>query len=206
MKKTFLICLLSLNAMAARVFDPKEVPWVADLKAQKVFFFHVCGNSNILPTQKSLNRDFAFGADNQGFFFTETPGIGEYQSVLKTQGVEEAKASLKARFEKAHLWRHSKKGLTDLGVPTKMEFPFKHTIKDCLAGSPNSMGYECKAGDYRTTCCHEKFWGPVVSWGEQQEYILKYTPDPSVKFKVPGESTNRYCNFQQINEVTGSGR
>jgi len=205
MKKIlFLFLLIHVNAMAS--FKPEDVPWLADLKEHKTFFFHVCGSSDIMPTVKSFNKDFAFGAENQGFFFTGTPGVGEYFSVLETEGTEEAKASFRARFEKAHLWRHTSKGLTDLGVPTKFEFPFVATIKDCLAGSKNSMGLECKDGAFRVTCCSEKFIGPKIYWGAKQEYVLKYSPDPSVRLKVPGERSNRYCNFQQINEVAGSGR
>jgi hypothetical protein len=202
----FAVLFVSLNALAGRIFDSKEVSWLSDLKSQKVFFFHVCGSSKILPTQKSLNKDFAFGMENQGFFFTEMPGVGEYQAVIKTLGVEEAKASLRARFEKAHLWRHSQKGLTDLGAPTKIELPFLATVKDCLNGSKNSMGFECKKSEYRTICCSEKFVGPRISWGAKQEYLLMFSPDPSVRLKVPAESTHRYCNFQQINEVAGSGK
>lgn len=186
--------------------DPKVVPWLEDLKKAKLFFFHVCGSSDIMPYAKSLKRDFAFGDGAQGFFFTDTPGIGEYWSTLKGEKTDAAKKQLKERFEKAHLWRHSKEGLTDLGTPTKMEFPFAFSIKDCLEGSKNSMGMQCRDDDKERGCCYEKFLGPKIYWGSKQEYILRYTPDPSVKLKVPGESKNRYCNFQQIIEVKGSGR
>jgi hypothetical protein len=196
----------SLTAIAGSLYDPKEVPWLGDLKQAKVFFFHVCGSENILPMKKSLNRDFAFGAEDQGFFFTQTPSAGEYFSMLETQGLDEAKASFTSQFEKAHLWRHSKSGLVDLGAPTKIELPFKATIKDCMAGSKNSHGMECRPDLERRICCYEKFIGPRIYWGANQEYILKYSPDPSVKLKVPGESKNRYCNFQQIIEIRGSGR
>lgn len=208
MNRYILIPFLSvcLNATAARVFSPEEVPWVAELQARKVFFFHVCGSSKIRPTKKSLNQDFALGTEKQGFFFTEMPGLSEYDSTLRTQGMEQAKNSLRARFEKAHLWRHSEKDLTDLGAPTKIELPFQATVKDCLEGSKNSLGIECTQPRFRSICCAEKFAGPTIYWGSNQEYVLKFSPDPSVKLKVPGEHDNRYCNFQQINEVAGSGR
>lgn len=96
------------------------------------------------------------------------PGVGEYRSVIKTMGLEEAKAALGARLEKAHLWRHSEKGLSDLGAPTKIEYPFQATIKDCLNGSKNSMGFECKKPEDRVRCCSEKFSGPRLSWGPKR--------------------------------------
>jgi hypothetical protein len=208
MNKTvfFFLLLTSFHVTAARVFDPKEVPWLADLRAEKIFFFHVCGTAEILPTRKSLNRDFAVGVEKQGYFFTDMLGTGEYQSLIETQNLEGAKTALRARFEKARLWRHSPKGLTDLGVPTKIEFPFLATIKDCREGAKNSLGRECSVPESRATCCSEKFSGPLVYWGAKEEFVLKYSPDPSVRLKVPGETKNRFCNFEQINEVSGSGR
>lgn len=202
----FLIALLSFELKAAKTLDPKEVPWLEELKTRKLFFFHVCGSSDILPTHKSLNKDFVLGTESFGYFFTETPNTPEYWSTLQTQNKEEAINSLRSRFGKAHLWRYSKEGLLDLGTPTKFDFPFKSTIKDCLEGSENSLGIDCQKNEHRKACCQEKFNGPLIYWGTNHEFVLKYSPDPSVKLKVPGESKNRFCNFQQILEVKGSGR
>ena len=205
--RIFLSCLLFLVSTGGFAFiDPHDVPWLEDLKQSKLFFFHVCGSANILPTTQSLNRDFAFGSEKLGYFFTEAPGIGEYWSLIKESSQEDAKTALRSRFSKTHLWSHSVKGLMDLGTPTKMDFPFQASIKDCMAGSKNSMGMECRPGQDRASCCSEKFVGPLFYWGPNQEYVLKFSPDPSVKLKVKGERKNRFCNFQQVIEIKGSGR
>lgn len=200
------IGLLFLSREASAQFDPADVPWMASLQKSKVFFIHVCGSADIMPTRKSLARDFIVTPKNDGYFFTKTPGVPEYWTYLRDMTVEDAKRALHDRFKDAHMWRYSEDQLIDLGIPTKMDFPFTATIKDCVAGSKNSLGGVCRPDSDRTSCCTEKFAGPVFYWGSNQEYALKFSPDPSVKLRVKGEKKNRFCNFQQIIEVKGAGR
>ncbi len=200
------IGLLFLTPESPAQFDPVDVPWMASLQKSKVFFIHVCGSADIMPTRKSLARDFILGPKDDGYFFTETPGIPEYWTYVREHTLQEAKAALQTRFNEAHLWRYTPDQLVDLGKPTKMEFPFIATIKDCMNGSKNSLGLVCNSDMNRKACCAEKFAGPVFYWGPNQDYALKFSPDPSVQLRVKGEKKNRFCNFQQIIEVKGAGR
>lgn len=204
--KLVIVFVFCLNAFATKTILPKDVSWFPTLQQADILFFHVCGSENIQPTIRSLNRDFALGSEREGYLFTEMPGVGEYRATIKGYKLDEAKQMLTSRFEKAHLWYHSKNGLKDIGTPTKIDLLFKATVKDCYEDSVNSMGLKCRPGFEKRICCEEKFMGPVVYWGAHQEYILRYSPDPSVRLKVPRESKHRYCNFQSTIEVKGNQR
>lgn len=80
-----------------------------------------------------------------------------------------------------------------------MDFSFSATIKDCMEGAKTTLGNDCShlKGDGRHSCCREKFSGPTIFWGDNENYKLMYSPDPSVRLKVDGEKTHRYCNVQE---------
>lgn len=193
------------SCLASYLADANSVPWTKDLSDAKQYFFYVCGNKNIQLTKKSLNRDFAMGAAKDGYVFTKMLTNGEYFSILKNAKLDDAKAELTKKFAGSHLWRQSPKGLVDLGAPTKIDTRIKATIKDCVEGSVHPSGYKVDHQN-RLSICSEKIMGPVVYYGEKQQYVLHYTPDPSIAFKVPGEKSLRFCNFQEHIELKGPGR
>lgn len=202
MKRFFIIFtfLFPLFSQAKKI-KATEVYWLPQVAEKNISEFNVCGNSDIQPTKKSLLKHFSQGAEQTGFFFSNLISSQRYYALLSEKNLEEAKSALEDDFNKTHLWKYSKdKGIEDLGTPRKVDFHFTATIKDCLEGAKTTLGTDCSRfeGTHRRSCCREKFVGPVVFWGsDKEEYKLLYSPDPSIRLKVPGERKHRYCNVQE---------
>lgn len=203
MIKSFLpLTLLFCYSANAKKIDLANVPWATKIKEAGIQNLTVCGSSSISVSDKSLNKDFIIGT--RGYFFVNMLQHKDYLQTIKQMTVNETKDKLTKDFGQSQLWTYSKeKGVQNLGAPTKTEFPFKATVKDCVKGEKASSGMDCSIheGTDRESCCFEKFRGPIIYWGNNSEYKLMYSPDPSVRIKVPGEKKHRYCNVQEIIEI-----
>lgn len=199
MKQGILILVfLSPILTYAKAIKASEVFWLPRLAEKDVREFHVCGDSEIQPTKKSLSRHFALGSRKTGFLFSNLISYRQYVALLSEKTSEEAKSALRVEFSQTHLWRYSKEnGFEDLGAPGKVDLPFSASIKDCMEGAKTTLGADCSRYEERRGCCGEKFVGPVLFWGDKEEYKLMYNPDPSVRLRVAGEKKHRYCNVQE---------
>jgi hypothetical protein len=195
-----LLFLVFVSIAEAKVIKLADVPWLSQLKKADLKSIHVCGTPRILLNKRSLKSQFFFGQQRRGYFFTEMISKKDYFDILKVESSSKAKSILGSKFGKTHLWvLSSQNELKDLGVPSKIEFPFETTIRDCTEGSKAHHGIDCSQSQGRELqqCCSEKFPGPVIYWGEKQEYQLKYSPDPSVRLSVPSEKVVWYCNVEE---------
>lgn len=185
---------LTLLAIADAQAGP--VPWIQKLKDLGVTRVHVCGNSSIRPNLRSVQRDVIMGPGGKGYVLSQMLTHGEYWKLLKENGLEDAKAALTQKFKEAQLWEVSDSGEPkNLGAPIRFEFPMKSTVKDCVNHGEASRGQKCNSNDPtwpRESCCREKFFGPSVFW---DGFVLMYSPDPSVRLKVPGERAHRFCDI-----------
>lgn len=202
MLKVIVLTLLFTPTLSlAQRLDTKDFPWAKGLKESQVKSFHVCGDSDIQPTKKSLKKDFLIGKNKSGLLFSGMMSKDEYFTILKTENLESAKSRFRERFSEARLWKVNGNGeIKDIGSPAEIDLPFTATVKDCMEGAKTSLGSDCSMISVasRATCCQEKFSGPRIKWAEgNREYRLGYSPDPSVRLKVPGERKNRYCNVQR---------
>ncbi len=190
----FLVTLvLLLSPAEAKRIDPSGIDWLAQAKVAGVRKLTACGSSKIAVNRRSLRSDVQFGKSGQGYFLTELPTAVEYFTILKAVGLEEAKAELGRRFGSAHLWEVSASGaVSDRGKPTHVDFSMKATVKDCVSTSLTSLGSTCPASRDRASCCEEKFAATRVSW---ERVTLSFSPDPSVRLRVPGERLHRYCDI-----------
>lgn len=198
----FLFNLLLVSPMIeARTLNASDLPWTKKLHQSGIKKIYICGSPSIQPNKRSINKDFLIGPHQNGYFFTQIPNEAEYFKILKTHPLSCAKTEIQTQFGKAHLWRYSTKdGPKDLGTPSQIDLPFTATIQDCVESSLNSNGIDCSKykEKERESCCREKFNGPIVHWGD---YKLPYSPDPSVRLKLPDEKTIRYCNVQESVEL-----
>lgn len=201
MKKiVFALVLMFPLVSQAKTIKTSEVNWLPKLAEKNIREFHVCGNPQIQLNKKSLSKDFAFGFKQAGYLFSNLISFQQYISILSEKNSEEAKSALQAEFSRAHLWKYSKKtGFEDLGTVSKIDLRFSTTIKDCMEGAKTSLGNDCSklTGDSRRGCCSEKFTGPALYWGNNEQFKLMYSPDPSVRLKVNKEKNHRYCNVQE---------
>jgi hypothetical protein len=194
------LCLLSLNiAFAAeKKLDPGGLKWPQALKEAGVKEFNVCGTPNIQNSVQSLKSDFFTGKGHKGYLLSGLISYDEYWKILKTQNLNSAKEVLKKAFSKTMLWRVSEDGdVKNFHHPIEILTPFTATIKDCVEGTKTTLGTSCSGYnlEQRESCCSEKFVGLKVVWqGHKDSFVLKYSPDPSIKLKVPGERTNRFCH------------
>lgn len=200
----FTICVLFYlfsSVTNGASIESSKVNWLSLLLKHLVKEFHVCGNSNIFPTAKSINKDFLLGPEGSGFLFSSLLGHKDFFSLLENQNLEQSRKSMLKAFGEARLWRYTKgAGLQNLGQPTKIEIPFTATVKDCLEGAPRTIGGVCSEERLKvsSSCCREKFVGPIIYWGDQFQFKLLYSPDPSVRLRVPGEKLHRFCNIQEL--------
>lgn len=184
----------------AKVINKSELPWIGALADHGVHEFNVCGNSEIQLTRKSLSKNFLVGSDKSGYLFSNMLSYQNYLKLLSDKKLTEAKTELEKEFNKARLWRYtSETGFENLGAPSKVVSRFTASIKDCMEGARTTLGNDCSRyeGAGRRGCCGEKFTGPEISWGDDKEYRLLYSPDPSIRLKVVGEKKHRYCNIQE---------
>lgn len=184
----------------ATVLKPTELPWLAKLADHSVKEFNVCGSSEIQPTKKSISKHFISGLKPSGYLFSNLLSHQQYFKLLTDKNLNDAKAELQKEFSKTHLWKYTKEnGFEDLGTPTKIVSRFSASIKDCMEGAKTTLGNDCTPfkGEGRRNCCGEKFVGPEITWVKGGEYKLLYSPDPSVRLKVVGEKTHRYCNIRE---------
>lgn len=184
----------------AKVIKKSELPWLAKLAEHNVVEFNVCGDSEILPTKKSISKHFIVGPNSSGYLFSNLLSYQQYFKLLTEKNLVAAKAELEKEFSKTHLWKYTKEnGFEDLGAPSKVISPFTASIKDCMEGAKTTLGNDCSRseGANRRGCCGEKFIGPEIYWERGGKYILSYSPDPSTQLKVDGEMKFRYCNVQE---------
>ncbi len=190
--------LLGVNA---KTINQTDVTWISKIIEKQIKNFNICGSADILLNKKSLNKDFFQGVPPRGYFFTEMISYQEFLDVLASKNLLDAKVALLQKFNISHLWIFTEgKGLEDFGVPSKIDLPFTATIKDCVEGAKTTLGNDCSSYKLseRRSCCAEKFSGPSVYWGKRSDFKLMYSPDPSVRLKVFGESKHRYCNVQSL--------
>lgn len=196
---TLLLVLMSPLSFATGL-PVSSLPWLSELTKRNVIEFHVCGDSQVRPTKKSLAKHFVTGSTKAGYLLSNLPTMEDYEGVLSDQNLDAAKVELEQKFRQAHLWKYTEgKGFEDLGTPENFDAAFTATIKDCVEGARTTLGADCSKfqGIARRSCCGEKFVGPVITWGKNSEYQLLYSPDPSVRLKVAGEKSHRYCVVQE---------
>lgn len=198
----FLICVSANGARLAT----GSFPWQTALKEAGIRKIYVCGDRNIQPTKKSIQRNFHVGPNKEGYLITGLFSIDQYFQILTDNNLEPAKEKLLTELSNVNIWRVEQSGkLHSLGRPSTVQLPFTATVKDCVAGARTTLGNDCSrtAAKYRESCCREKFIGPVLEWtmsdpkgverAMKQTIKLHYSPDPSVGLQVPKESV-RFCN------------
>lgn len=194
MKKMILfIGVVFVVLLQAKNVSVKNFSSIIDFKKISGKTVSICGNNNIQLTKKSLSKNFIFGKPAKGYLITDLISYDEYWQILKTKNLIEAKSELKVRLNDAQLWIATREGVESLGSPANVEFPFTATVKDCLDGAKTTLGNNCAGSE---SCCAEKFVGPVITWKEQ--FRLGYSPDPSVRLKISGDSQPRYCEIRDI--------
>ncbi len=179
--------------------------WIQGLKDVGVESFSVCGSSAIQVTKSSVKKNFLVGDPIRGYIVSDLLSHNKYWEIMKSLNLAAAKADLSTKFSKARIWQVNEDGMIQSqGLPTEVELPFVATVKDCVEGAKTSLGNDCShhAIDQRMGCCMEKFLGPRISWKTQAgEFKLFYSPDPSVRLRVPGEKNHRYCNVVNLVKV-----
>ena len=110
-----------------------------------------------------------------------------------------AREIFRQRFLDTKLWRAAKTGTLDsIGNPSEVTWDATATVRDCVAGAKTTLGTDCsnsKDNKSKARCCSEKFVGPEAVWHTPQgDFVLYYSPDPSVRLKAPRESKHRYWN------------
>ena len=192
----FALCSLPLFSFADTI-DSKKFKWMENLKIRGISEINICGDANVLNSEKSLRENFLLGMPKHGLIFSKLPALDEYWKILKNYNKDQAQIELKKEFFKTTLWEISEKGMIkSLGNPTSFEAKFTATIKDCIEGANKTIGGNCThySIDKRESCCSEKFVGPVISWlSGKKKITLFYSPDPSVRLRIPGEKSHRYC-------------
>lgn len=205
LRNLFLLLAFSISIFTqAKTMNTSDVTWFASAKKAGITNFNVCGSANISLNKKALNKYFTFGPKKIGYLFTNLSTKEEYDKILRDFNLNDAKSNLYEMLKKTNLWTYSKKeGFKNLGLPSKIEYPFTATVKDCMEGAKTTAGNDCSKneGDQKMACCREKFAGPIVYWGKNQAYKLNYSPDPSVSMKVPGEKSSRFCNIRETIEL-----
>lgn len=170
--------------------------WIKNAKSQNISRISLCGDSQILNNQRSVMKHFYVG--DKGYFFTEMLPYSDYIRILTEENLKAASEKLTKIFRKSLLWNVKSSGeVVSLGHPSEVNLKFKSTIKDCIEGAEKTIGGNCKRypKSQRAGCCREKFIGPNIVWKNEGKNIeLLYSPDPSVRLRVPGESKHRYCN------------
>jgi hypothetical protein len=182
-KNIFLITMMMLSHSGFSAVKSSDVPWLKPLTDAKIKNFYVCGSVAILPTTKSLKKDFIIAPYNTGYFITDALEMRPYYSILEAENLKPAKESLRAKFSMMHLWQFKDQKITDLGAPTTVDFPFTSTIKDCMEGAPTSLGSNCSRNE---TCCREKFLGPILRWGQdkKKQFGFRQIPASNSAFQV----------------------
>lgn len=195
-----MIPVFFLQAADAKNLKSKDFSWLQKLGESKVNGFYVCGSSEIQPTKGSIEKNFILGKTKTGLLLSEFISMQKYFSILENENLSQAKSTLEAELKKSSLWQVSENGeIVNKGHPSKIELPFTATIKDCMEGAKTTLGMDCSIRPLElASCCRTKFVGPIVYWGKHFEQKLMYSPDPSVRMKVVGESKHRYCDVQKL--------
>lgn len=184
----FLALILNFSAHAAN--------WRNALSSKGVNEVNLCGSSEIQHTRRSLAKHFI--VNGKGFLFTGLISHDRYWEILKTMKKAEADKEIENIFRSSHLWQISPEGtITDLGLPSKIDLRYKSTVKDCVNGAEKTIGGTCtdKEEPKKIACCSEKFTGPTITWTvNKKDYVLFYSPDPSVRLRVPDERLHRFCH------------
>ncbi|MBM4303170.1 MAG: hypothetical protein FJ112_02455 [Deltaproteobacteria bacterium] len=181
---------------ASKTINLGEFKWADTLREYKIRKVNVCGNADIQVTKRSIGKDFLIGNPKTGYLFSGLITHEDYWKTLESYDLEKAKANLKNRFNMAVLWQISGAGeVTRIGTPSRVAFAMTATVKDCVNGAKTSLGLDCSNRENKLACCKEKFIGPEIYWKDNQgEFRLSYSPDPSIKLKVPNERKLRFCN------------
>jgi len=196
----FFVAPLALaNVKPSKIGSPV---WIQGLKEVGAESFSVCGNSAIQVTNSSFKKNFLVGEPIRGYVITDLVSYNEYWASMKSMNLTAAKADLSAKFSKARIWQVGEdRTIQSQGLPTEVELPFVATVKDCVEGAKTSLGNDCSRHpvEQRMGCCMEKFLGPRISWKTQAgDFKLFYSPDPTVRLRVPGEKNHRYCNVVDL--------
>lgn len=201
------IALIFSNSTEAAQISAQNFPWVQVVAETGAKEIQICGSRKIVPSKNSIKRHFTIGAEARGYFATGLPTIEAYFQVLSDHNLPTAKVEMEKLFSNAELWTLSKSQTqpVSLGRPSAVELPFTATVKDCVEGAKTTLGNDCSKnnGVNLVGCCREKFIGPIVKWGTKQDYLLYFSPDPSVSLKVPTERTHRYCNVAEPMKISG---
>lgn len=183
-----------------KTYEHSEIYWAKNVRMKNV---NICGDSNIRVLKKSLNQNFLIGEKEEGFFFSDliTPKL--YWGVLQENSSAAAKTKINQALGKAQLWKvKSDFELVDLGVPTKIEIDFEHSIKDCVDRAKGRVeGAKCVGGLGMNTveCCKDTFKNPVVVWEKNDEKVkLSYSPNKNLLLKIKGEKGVRYCHSKDL--------
>lgn len=174
--------------------------WPQILKKSGVLEVNICGSAEIQNSISSLKQDFLIGNNKKGYLLSGLISIEKYRQILKTQNLISAKEELKKTFSTTTLWEVSEYGeVRNLGFPVEVQLPFTATVMDCMNGAKTTLGMSCsnQKADQIEACCSEKFIGPIASWKNTNEnFTLNYSPDPSIKLKVPNEKSIRFCHAE----------
>jgi hypothetical protein len=198
---TLLVFIVSVIRPDTAFSADKNIPlgefkWAVALKERKINKINICGNAKILVTKASIGRDFLIGKPKAGYFFSGLITQEDYWKTLESYDLEKAKAELEDKFKKAVLWQISGDDrVTKIGAPSRLTFAMTATVKGCINGAKTTLGNDCSKWQDKVSCCKEKFVGPEIYWlNSQGEFRLSYSPDPSIKLKVPHERHLRFCH------------
>jgi len=190
------IIVTNMAFSAERKINLRDFEWAHTLKQEKVDKINICGNADILVTKRSIGNDFLIGDPKKGYLFSSLITYDEYWNILESSGLEKAKAELTKRFKQTVLWQVSESAkVTRIGTPSRVTFAMTATVKDCIKGAKTTLGNDCSRWENKSACCKEKFVGPEIYWkNDWGEFRLGYSPDPSIRLKVPNEKKHRFCH------------
>lgn len=186
----------SSSFSAERKINLGDFVWARTLKQQKIDKINICGNADILVTSRSISKDFLIGEPKKGYLFSDLVAYDDYWKILESLSLEKAKTELTNEFKRTVLWQVSESGkVVKIGSPSRVTFAMTSTVKDCMEGAKTTLGNDCSNRKNRSSCCKEKFVGPNIYWANDQgEFRLSYSPDPSVRLRVPTEIKHRFCH------------
>jgi hypothetical protein len=199
-RSALLACVLfsSLAVAGKKKLDLGTLKWSQSLKEAGVTEFNVCGTEEIQNSVSSFQRNFFIGKQKKAYLLSGLLSNDEYWKILKTENLSSGKEEIKKAFSKTVLWEISENGeVNTLGPPSEVKTPFTATVKDCVEGAKTTLGSSClgDTAEQRESCCSEKFVGPKVIWkGLKGGFVLHFSPDPSIRLKVPDEKANRFCH------------
>jgi hypothetical protein len=96
--KIFILSFLFPFLSHAKELKISDVSWLTQLAEKSVREFHVCGNSKIQPSKKSLAKHFILGSKQTGFLFSDMVSKQKYFSIISENNLNKTLCCIASNF------------------------------------------------------------------------------------------------------------